>query len=70
MKDYYQKSMRALQACRSLAQIPPSGADMSERTQERYTRSVRMIVDFYGKTPDKITESELESYLFHRRNVD
>ena len=41
MKDYYQKSMRALQL-----------AGMSEPTQKGYTRSVRMLVDFYGKTPD------------------
>ena len=59
MKDYYQKSMKALQL-----------AGMSERTQECYTRSIRMIVDFYGKTPDKITETELENYFLHRRNVD
>ena len=45
MKDYYQKSMRALQL-----------AGMSKRTQECYTRSVRMLVDFYGKTPDLINE--------------
>lgn len=59
MKDYYQKSMRALQL-----------AGMSDRTQECYTRSVRMLVDYYGKTPDKITEAELEDYFLHRRNVD
>jgi hypothetical protein len=39
MKDYYQKSMRALQL-----------AGMSESTQECYTRSVRQLVDFYQKT--------------------
>ena len=50
MKDYYEKSTRALQL-----------AGMSERTQECYTRSVRMLVDFYKKTPDKITETELEN---------
>jgi len=59
MKDYYQQSMRALQL-----------AGMSERTQECYTRSVRMLVDFYGKTPDTITEQELQDYFLHRRNVD
>ena len=41
MNDYYDKSMRALQL-----------AGMSKRTQQCYTRSVRMLVDFYGKTPD------------------
>jgi len=58
-KDYYQKSMRALQL-----------AGISERTQQCYTRSVRMLVDFCGKTPDLITESELEHYFLHRKNVD
>jgi integrase/recombinase XerD len=59
MKDYYQKSMRALQL-----------AGMSERTQECYTRSVRQLVDFYQKTPDKITEQELQDYFLHRKNND
>ena len=59
MKDYYQKSMRALQL-----------AGMSERTQECYTRSVRQLVDFYNKNPDQITEKELQDYFLHRRNVN
>jgi hypothetical protein len=40
MKDYYEQSIRALQL-----------AGMSERTQECYTRAVRLLVDFYKKTP-------------------
>ncbi len=59
MKDYYQKSMRALQL-----------AGMSTRTQQCYTRSVRMLVDFYGKTPDLINELQLQDYFLHRKNVD
>ena len=59
MKDYYQKSMRALQL-----------AGMSTRTQQCYTRSVRMLVDFYHKTPDLINEQELQDYFLHRKNVD
>lgn len=59
MKDYYQKSMRALQL-----------AGMSEPTQRGYTRAVRMLVDFYGKTPDQITEQELQDYFLHRKNVN
>jgi integrase/recombinase XerD len=59
MKDYYEKSNRALQL-----------AGMSERTQECYTRAVRLLVDFYRKTPDQITEPELEDYFLHRRNTD
>ena len=59
MKDYYQNSMRALQL-----------AGMSEPTQKGYTRSVRMLVDFCGKTPDLISEQELQDYFLHRKNVD
>lgn len=59
MKDYYQKSMRALQL-----------AGLSKRTQQCYTRSVRMLVDFYGKTPDLINELQLQDYFLHRKNVD
>ena len=59
MKDYYQKSMRALQL-----------AGMSKRTQECYTRSVRMLADFYNKTPDQISETQLQDYFLHRRNTD
>ena len=59
MKDYYEKSMRALQL-----------AGMSKRTQQCYTRSVRQIVDFYNKTPDLISEVELEDYFLHRQNKD
>ena len=59
MKDYYNLSMRALQL-----------AGMSERTQQCYTRSVRMLVDFYNKTPDQVNEQELQDYFLHRKNVD
>jgi site-specific recombinase XerD len=58
MKDYYQQSMQALQL-----------AGMSERTQECYTRSVRMMVDFFRKASSSITEDELQEYLLHRKNV-
>jgi len=59
MKDYYQRSMKALKL-----------AGMSGRTQDAYTRSVRKLVEFYDKTPDKITEDELEAYFLHRMTVD
>lgn len=59
MKDYYNRSMRALQL-----------AGMSERTQQCYTRSVRMLVDFYRKAPDQITELQLQDYFLHRKNID
>ncbi len=57
MKDYYNQSMRALQL-----------AGMSERTCECYTRSVRQLVDFYGQTPDKLSEEQLQDYFLHRKN--
>ena len=59
MNDYYEKSMRALQL-----------AGMSKSTQECYTRSVCKIVNFYDKTPDLITEADLENYFLHRQNED
>jgi len=59
MKDYYERSMKALQL-----------AGMSQRTQQCYTRAVRMLVDFYKKTPDLVTEQELADYFLHRKNVD
>lgn len=59
MKDYFDQSIRALQL-----------AGMSERTQESYTRAVRLLVDFYGNTPDQISEQELEDYFLHRKNTD
>lgn len=59
MKNYHNKSMRALQL-----------AGMSERTQQCYTRSVRMLVEHYNKTPDRINEHELQDYFLHRQNID
>ena len=58
MKDYYEKSIRALRL-----------AGMSERTQECYTRAVSLLAGFYKKTPNQI-EPELEDYFLHRRNTD
>ncbi len=57
MKDYYNQSMRTLQL-----------AGMSERTCECYTRSVRQLVEFYGKTPDKLSETQLQDYFLYRKN--
>jgi len=58
MEDWYQQSMRSLQL-----------AGMSGPTQKGYTRSVRMLVEFYSKTPDLITEQELQDYFLHRKNI-
>jgi integrase/recombinase XerD len=59
MKDYYEQAIRALQL-----------AGMSEGTQECYTRAVRMVVEYHGKSPEAITELELQDYFLHRRNTD
>jgi site-specific recombinase XerD len=40
-----------------------------ERTQEAYARALRMLVEFYGKSPDLIGEEELQDYFLHRKNV-
>ena len=59
MKAWYEKSINALQL-----------NGKGERTQEAYTRAVRMLVEFYHKTPDQITEDDLQRYSLHRRNID
>jgi site-specific recombinase XerD len=59
MTDWYQTSLNTLQL-----------NGKAERTQEAYTRAVRMLSAFYGKSPDEITEPELEAYFLRRRNVD
>jgi len=59
MKDYYEKSMNALQL-----------AGLGDSTQESYTRAVRKLVEFYKKTPDQILEEEIEAYFLHRQSVD
>lgn len=58
MNDYYNQSMRALQL-----------AGMSERTCECYTRAVRQLVDHCGKSPELISENELQDYFLYRKNV-
>lgn len=58
MKNYYQQSIKALQL-----------AGMSKSTRLCYTRSVRQLVDFYNKPPNKITEGQVQNYFLHRRNV-
>ena len=41
-----------------------------ERTQQSYVREVRLLAQFYGKSPDRISEEELQTYFLHRKNVD
>jgi len=52
---------------RMLKALQVSG--MAERTQECYVRAMRMLVEFYDKMPDRITEEELQDYFIHRKNV-
>jgi len=59
MTDWYRKSMNA-HALNGKA----------DRTQEAYTRALRMLCEHYDKEPDEIGEAELEAYFLHRRNVD
>lgn len=58
MNDWYERSIKALQL-----------HGVSLRTQQSYTRMVRMLVDFYGKTPDLVSEEELQEYFLHKKNV-
>lgn len=57
--DWFQKSIDTL-----------SLNGKGERTQQAYTRALRMLVDFHGKRPEEITEAELEAYFLRRKNVD
>jgi integrase/recombinase XerD len=58
MNDWYQRMIDTLQL-----------NGKGERTQQAYTRSVRMLSQFYGKTPDLVSEQELQDYFLHRKNV-
>lgn len=58
MNDWYERSMKALQL-----------AGLAARSQYTYTREVRLLVEFCGKTPDLISQHELEEYFLHRKNV-
>ena len=51
-----------------LAALQLSGK--GERTQQAYVREVRLLAQFYHKSPDRISEQELQHYFLHRKNVD
>ena len=40
----------------------------SERTQESYLRAVRQLENFWGKSPELITEEEVRQYFLHIKN--
>jgi integrase/recombinase XerD len=42
---------------------------MSARTQQAYTRVVRLLAEHYHKSPDQITEEELRQYFLSVKNV-
>ena len=42
---------------------------MSARTQQAYVRAVRQFAEYYGKSPDLITEEELRQYFLYVKNV-
>ena len=39
----------------------------SKRTRKVYSRALRMLVEFFDKEPDQITEEELQKYFLHRK---
>jgi len=41
-----------------------------ERTQDSSVRKVRLLAQCYPKSPDLISEQELQAYFLHRQNVD
>src|SRR5215813_56604 len=45
-------------------------SNKGERTQASYVREVRLLAQFYHKSPDRISEQELQRYFLHRKNVD
>jgi site-specific recombinase XerD len=42
---------------------------MANSTQESYVRSVRQLAEYYGKSPDTITEEELRDYFLFVKNT-
>jgi integrase/recombinase XerD len=53
---------------RMMAALQLSGK--SERTQQSYVREVRLLSQFYRKSPDRLSEPALQRYVLHRQNVD
>jgi site-specific recombinase XerD len=59
MTDWYERAFRALQL-----------AGYADKSQQCYLRGIRMLVEHTGKTPDLVTEEELQDYFLHRSNVN
>lgn len=58
MTDWHENMVKALQL-----------NGKGERTQQAYARAVRMLTEFNRKSPEEITEEELQNYFLHRKNV-
>lgn len=41
---------------------------LSEWTQESYIRAVRQLAEYYGKSPDQLSEEELRQYFLYQKN--
>ena len=51
-----------------LAALQRSGK--GERTQQTSVREIRLLAQFYRKSPDLISEQELQQYVLHRKNIN
>lgn len=58
MTDWHENMVKALQL-----------NGKGERTQQAYARAVRMLTEFNRKSPEEITEEELQNYFLHRKNI-
>ena len=58
MKDWYEKTDRALQL-----------AGKSESTRECYLRAVRLLAEFTNKAPDQASEEEVQNYFLFRQKI-
>jgi site-specific recombinase XerD len=65
MKKYWWFETKWHQKMDKAMQISGKG----RRTREAYARAMRMLVEYYDKTPDKISEHELQDYFIHRQQV-
>lgn len=59
MKDWYEKAEKIYQI-----------SGKSEGTTKAYLRAVRMLVNFCGKTPDLISQEELQEYFLYKKNIE
>jgi len=59
MTDWYERASKALQL-----------AGYAQKSQQVYLRSIRILVEHTGKTPDLVSEEELQEYFLHRKNVN